>query len=162
MLTGGVPFKGENQVAVAMKHVREPLPDVQELRPSVSATLAAVLDRATAKELARRYANDIELSATSRTRSRSRAPARRTSSQEATSVLRTLPASAQRRIPLRRRQPWWIVAALVVAALAAAAIVYFGADNTQRGTGTQGAPQGGARPEGRSRCGRTRPAPTTP
>ena len=29
MLTGEVPFKGENQVAVAMKHVREELPDVR-------------------------------------------------------------------------------------------------------------------------------------
>src|SRR5215510_393123 len=29
MLTGDVPFRGENQVAVAMKHVREQLPDVQ-------------------------------------------------------------------------------------------------------------------------------------
>src|SRR6266516_5166033 len=33
MLTGDVPFKGENQVAVAMKHVREALPDVQARRP---------------------------------------------------------------------------------------------------------------------------------
>ena len=31
MLTGDVPFHGENQVAVAMKHVREELPDVQVL-----------------------------------------------------------------------------------------------------------------------------------
>src|ERR671926_314035 len=38
MLTGDVPYKGENQVAVAMKHVREPLPDVQVRRPEVSAT----------------------------------------------------------------------------------------------------------------------------
>ena len=33
MLTGEVPFKGENQVAVAMKHVREELPDVQSQAP---------------------------------------------------------------------------------------------------------------------------------
>src|ERR671924_410649 len=51
MLTGEVPFKGETQVAVAMKHVREALPDVQTKRPEVSASLAAVLDRATAKHL---------------------------------------------------------------------------------------------------------------
>src|SRR5215475_14304640 len=61
MLTGDVPFRGENQVAVAMKHVREPLPDVQELRPEVSATLAAVVDRATAKDLERRYGSDEEM-----------------------------------------------------------------------------------------------------
>ena len=55
MLTGDVPFQGENQIAVAMKHVREDLPDVQMRRPEVSAALAAVLDRATAKDLDRRY-----------------------------------------------------------------------------------------------------------
>ena len=61
MLTGDVPFKGENQVAVAMKHVREELPDVQIRRPEVSAALAAVLDRATAKELDRRYPDAASL-----------------------------------------------------------------------------------------------------
>ena len=40
MLTGEVPFKGDNQVAVAMKHVREEIPDVQVKRPEVSAALA--------------------------------------------------------------------------------------------------------------------------
>ena len=44
MLTGEVPFKGDNQVAVAMKHVREEIPDVQVKRPEVSAALAAVVD----------------------------------------------------------------------------------------------------------------------
>ena len=33
MLTGDVPFHGENQVSVAMKHVREDLPDVQVAAP---------------------------------------------------------------------------------------------------------------------------------
>ena len=55
MLTGDVPFHGENQIAVAMKHVREDLPDIQALRPQVSATTAAVLDRMTDKDLAHRY-----------------------------------------------------------------------------------------------------------
>src|SRR3954466_15772995 len=61
VLTGDVPFKGDNQVAVAMKHVREQPPDVQLRRPEVSSALAAVLARATAKETARRYATDAEL-----------------------------------------------------------------------------------------------------
>ena len=55
MLTGDVPFKGDNQVAVAMKHVREQLPDVQLRRPEVSSALASVLDRATAKDTEQRY-----------------------------------------------------------------------------------------------------------
>src|SRR5438132_6550399 len=55
MLTGEVPFKGESGVSVAMKHVREGLPDVRRRRPEISAALAAVVERATAKELANRY-----------------------------------------------------------------------------------------------------------
>src|ERR1700732_5283616 len=39
MVTGEVPFKGENQIAVAMKHVREVIPDVQVKRPEVSSAL---------------------------------------------------------------------------------------------------------------------------
>ena len=56
MLTGEVPFRAESQVAVAMKHVKEPMPDVQRIRPEVSATLASVVEHATAKELDNRYA----------------------------------------------------------------------------------------------------------
>ncbi len=52
MLTGETPFRADTQVAVAMKHVREPLPDVQRRRPECSAALAAVVERATAKEVA--------------------------------------------------------------------------------------------------------------
>ena len=61
MLTGEVPFKAESQVAVAMKHVKDRLPDVQRLRPEVSASLAAVVERATAKETDNRYATAAEM-----------------------------------------------------------------------------------------------------
>src|SRR5438045_3134526 len=66
MLTGDVPFKADAPVAVAMKHVREPMPDVQLARPEVSANTAAIVDYATAKETRNRYQtteqmlNDLE------------------------------------------------------------------------------------------------------
>ena len=63
MLTGDVPFHGENQVSVAMKHVREDLPDVSKRRPEVSAGLAAILDRMTAKDLRKRYPDALSLQA---------------------------------------------------------------------------------------------------
>src|SRR3712207_1729147 len=61
MLTGDVPFKADSQVAVAMKHVKDPLPDIRMRRPEISATLAAVVDRACAKETSNRYASAREL-----------------------------------------------------------------------------------------------------
>ncbi len=61
MLVGRVPFRAESQVGVAMKHVREPMPDVQRLRPEISAALAAVVERATAKERRNRYATVTQM-----------------------------------------------------------------------------------------------------
>ncbi len=55
MLIGDVPFKAETLVGVAMKHVNEPMPDVQQRRPGASAALAAVVERATQKEPKKRY-----------------------------------------------------------------------------------------------------------
>ena len=141
MLTGDVPFRGENQVAVAMKHVRDPLPDVQELRPEVSATLAAVVDRATAKDLARRYESDDALVDDLEEALAIETARTGTIHGEATSVLRTLPQSKQRRVPLRLRHPLWILALLLIVGGVVAAILTLGADQTTRGTGTQGAPR---------------------
>src|SRR4051812_20454848 len=91
MLTGDVPFKGENQVAVAMKHVREELPDVQIRRPEVSAALAAVLDRATAKDLGRRYPDAQSMIADLEQVLAIETARHGAVTGEATSVLRTLP-----------------------------------------------------------------------
>jgi eukaryotic-like serine/threonine-protein kinase len=50
LLTGEVPFKGENFVVVAMQHINEPAPSVLERRPDVPARVAAAVDRALAKD----------------------------------------------------------------------------------------------------------------
>src|SRR3954447_5373152 len=49
MLTGEPPFRAETVVGVAMKHVNDPMPETQELRPDASAALASVVERATSK-----------------------------------------------------------------------------------------------------------------
>jgi serine/threonine-protein kinase len=55
MLVGQVPFHADSQVGVAMKHVNEELPDVQRRRTDVSAAVALVVERATAKKPEERY-----------------------------------------------------------------------------------------------------------
>jgi tRNA A-37 threonylcarbamoyl transferase component Bud32 len=138
MLTGEVPYRGENQVAVAMKHVREPLPDVQQRRPQVSASLASVIDRATAKDLGQRYgtaeelASDLEDVLAIETARAGEAPG------EATAVLRTLPGRKKRRLPLRLRSPGLAVVVLLVAIAAIGVGVYLLVDRTHHGTGTLG------------------------
>ena len=116
MLTGEVPFKGENQIAVAMKHVREALPDVQAKRPEVSAALASVLDRATAKRVEDRYASDAELIADLEDVLGIETARAGSATGEVTAVLKTLPNKAQRRVPLHVRRPG-LAALLVVCAL---------------------------------------------
>ena len=55
MLRGDVPFKAETLVGVAMKHVNDPMPDIQSSRPGTSSALAAVIERATQKDPKARY-----------------------------------------------------------------------------------------------------------
>lgn len=134
MLTGDVPFKGDNQVAVAMKHVREQLPDVQVRRPEVSNALAAVLEKATAKETDQRYPDDRALIADLEEVLAIETQRSGQSTGEATAVLRTLPPSARRRLPTRVTHPVRLVAALVVIAAVAVAGVLLLADRAERGT----------------------------
>ena len=56
LLTGDVPFPGENFVAIAMKHINELPPDLLEQRPDVPLRLAAAVDRAMEKDPDRRFA----------------------------------------------------------------------------------------------------------
>jgi hypothetical protein len=141
MLTGEVPFTGENQVAVAMKHVRDSLPDVQKRRPEVSAALAAVIDRATAKDLKRRYASDADLISDLEDVLALETARAGSASGEATSVLRTLPPRARRRLPLRVVHPAWLAVAALLAVAAAVVLAIVLSGHTTRGTGTQGAPR---------------------
>jgi eukaryotic-like serine/threonine-protein kinase len=55
LLTGEVPFPGENFVAVAMKHINEEPPSLLERRPDVPMRLVAAIDRALAKDPVQRF-----------------------------------------------------------------------------------------------------------
>src|SRR5918996_5211403 len=61
MLVGQVPFHADSQVGVAMKHVNEEMPDVQQRRAEVSAAVAAVVERATSKDPKLRYQTIAEM-----------------------------------------------------------------------------------------------------
>jgi len=134
MLTGEVPFKAESQVGVAMKHVRERIPDVQHVRPEVSAALAAVIERATAKERRNRYATAEEMVWDLEQALAIEAARRGEATGEATTVLRALPEETGRLAPGRLRRPGrYAAAALLVAAAVAGAILLL-ATNTERGS----------------------------
>ncbi len=139
MLTGDVPFKGENQVAVAMRHVRDELPDVQLLRPGTSVALAQLLDRLTAKEPGKRPPDtaaaiaDLEDVLAIESSRSGVAPG------QATEILRSLPAATRNRVPLRTRfgRPRKGVVALLalVSVIALIGLAFALGQTAEKGTG---------------------------
>src|ERR1700683_3903198 len=123
MLTDEVPFSGDNQVAVAMKHVREPLPDVRSKRPEISAALAAVLETATAKNVEDRYASDGELIADLEDVLAIETARAGEVTGEVTSVLRSLPIGKQRRVPFGIRHRGLAAIVAIVAIVIAIGVV---------------------------------------
>jgi tRNA A-37 threonylcarbamoyl transferase component Bud32 len=61
LLTGTVPYSGDNLMAVAMRHVRDPVPSVRALRPDVPERVDAVVARAMAKRPEDRFGSMGEL-----------------------------------------------------------------------------------------------------
>ncbi len=135
MLTGEVPFTGSSPVAVAMRHVREEVPDVQLLRPRVSAATAAILDLATAHDLDRRYPDARSMVADLEEALALEASRSGQATGEVTTVLRTLPGAARRRLPWRMRHParWAVSLALLVAIVAIVLVIAAG--RAHKGTG---------------------------
>jgi eukaryotic-like serine/threonine-protein kinase len=135
MLTGEVPFRGESPVAVAMKHVREEIPDVRALRPELSAATAAVLDRAVAKDLSRRHPSAASMGADLEEVLAIETSRSGQATGEVTTILRTLPGRAQRRVPWRMRHPARWVASIALLALIVAVALALVAGRAHRGTG---------------------------
>ena len=61
MLAGDVPFKADQAVQIALKHMREPMPDVRLINASVPQSIANVITRATAKDPNNRYGSCREM-----------------------------------------------------------------------------------------------------
>ena len=55
VLTGLVPYKGDNAVEIALKHLKEPLPSVRKANPQIPQSIENVIMRATAKNPKNRY-----------------------------------------------------------------------------------------------------------
>ena len=134
MLTGEVPYKADTQVAVAMKHVRDPLPDVQRRRPEISASLAAVVEHATAKETQNRYQDVGQMVHDLEEVLAIEAARTGQATGEATTVLQSLSGDTADFAPIRLRRPKRVLAmTLLVLALLAATAVFL-ATRTEKGT----------------------------
>src|SRR5512133_3763272 len=122
LLTGEVPFSGENFVAVAMQHVGEPAPSVLALRPDCPVRLDLAIQRAMAKDPADRFASMnefcVELEACL-------AELDGRDGEGATMIVPPAPSPPRRVGPRRERRPFPVGIALIV--LLAALLVAGGA-----------------------------------
>jgi len=55
LLTGSLPFRGENAVEIALKHMRDPLPSLKEDNPSIPQSIENIILKSTAKNPKNRY-----------------------------------------------------------------------------------------------------------
>ena len=61
LLTGSVPFKGENAVDIAIKHMKEPIPSVKMINPNIPQSVENIVLRACAKNPKNRYSSMAEM-----------------------------------------------------------------------------------------------------
>src|SRR3954451_11055289 len=115
MLVGQVPFHADSQVGVAMKHVNEDLPDVQRRRPEVSAAVALVVERSTAKEQSERYQDVGEMTDDLETALEVEAARAGATTRGATRRLDAVPPP-KRKLSGRARWSWAAILILLVVA----------------------------------------------
>ncbi len=138
MLVGQVPFQADSQVGVAMKHVNEELPDVQQRRPEISAAAALVVEKATAKDPAKRYQDVGEMIDDLSTALEVEAARAGSSTGEATSILDALPPP-KRKLSTRARWSWAAIALIVLVGAGAVVLTgVIGSGNSPVGGGGGG------------------------
>lgn len=55
LLTGNVPFKGDNAVEIALKHMKDKIPSIRKQNPAIPQSVENILIKATAKNPRNRY-----------------------------------------------------------------------------------------------------------
>lgn len=61
LLTGTLPFRGDNAVEIALKHIKEPFPSVRDKVNNLPQSIENIIMRATAKNVKNRYADAKEM-----------------------------------------------------------------------------------------------------
>jgi eukaryotic-like serine/threonine-protein kinase len=140
LLAGEPPYTGENFMAVAMKHVQDPVPSVREVRPDVSQRLDAIVARALAKRPENRFPSTEALMAAleAARADTDAAPAPGLGATESIPRPGPLPPPIGRR---RRRFPFPILLGLIavgVTALAVALVIAGGGTESLTGNGAGG------------------------
>lgn len=122
MLTGLPPFVGDSPIAVALRHVQEPIPDIRAQRPDLPPAVANLVERLLAKDPEERLQ-----SADALRRQIAKALQNDTQSEEVAVIPKDVasaapaPATSASRPKARRRWPWFAALGLLVLLLAGGA-----------------------------------------
>ena len=142
LLTGELPFTGDNFVAVAMRHINDPPPNVLDRRPDTPPRVAAAVARALAKDPRDRWPSMAEL----RRELEACLDQNVGEHEEGTVVLPPPSAAARPRLPRARRVrsiPWTLLSiaagSIVLAAVLAVALTQ-GGHGGPGGAGAVGTP----------------------
>lgn len=57
LLSGSLPFRGDNAVEIALKHMRDPLPSLRDNNPAIPQSIENIIRKATAKNPKNRYSD---------------------------------------------------------------------------------------------------------
>jgi serine/threonine-protein kinase len=126
LLTGETPYSGANFMAVAMKHVRDPVPRVRDRRPDVPASVEAIVSRAMAKRPEDRFPSTEEMLAALEAAAEDDPGL----SEGATGVI----PRGQRLRPRRRRlSPLWAALVVVAAGALVLALILANRDGSSGG-----------------------------
>ena len=132
-----MPFPGDHFVAVAMKHINEPPPDLLEKRPDLPLRVAAIVDRALQKDPGDRFASMHDFAA------ELDAALHELGSPDTdrTAIFPSPVIRASRLRPMHSRSRWPLllsVLALIAAAAVLAGVLALGGSKPTKGTGGGG------------------------
>ena len=122
LLTGEVPYPGSNPMAVAMRHLRDPVPSARGKRSEVTPRVDAIVGRAMAKRPRDRYPSMEAMAAALEAALAGERLDRRPDRDEDTGVLPRAPAAERPRprppLPRSGKPRWRIVVILLLATAA--------------------------------------------
>jgi formylglycine-generating enzyme required for sulfatase activity/serine/threonine protein kinase len=137
LVAGTPPFHGESAVSVLLKHVTAPVPNLQEIDPSLPPALAWVIAKMMQKSAADRYASYAELNDDLRSvyegrweapNTASPTPKRDSDSTDSAEPSRAQPAAKDKQSKTSRsarRMPRWVPASVAGVAVSAALVWFF-------------------------------------
>jgi serine/threonine-protein kinase len=142
LMTGEVPFPGENFVAVAMQHINEPPPSLVEKRPDAPLRLVYAVERALAKDPGDRFPSMDAFAAELRAclAELNDPDADATFISQSPVLRQSRPRRSRAGAARRRRWPIYLLLLLALAAVAAAVLALRG---SKRDTSSQGGTKGG-------------------